>query len=97
MDEQLLRKHAEAHANAVVANDFDALLQDFTAEMHANLGGLAQAMPQPVESATVTSVDATANPAVVHIAYAGAGKEVTIRSEWSGDDRPRITGAAPTS
>jgi hypothetical protein len=95
MDEQMVRRHAEAHADAVVRGDMDALVQDFSAALQPQLPTLAQALPQPVNSAAVLSVDAASTPAVVHIKYSGVDKEVTIRSEWSGDERPVISAAAP--
>lgn len=95
MDEALIRKHVDAHADAVVRNDMAALMADFDPKILPELGSLAGAMPQPVKSSEVLSVDATSEPAVALIKYVGDDKEVTIRSEWSGADRPVITSAAP--
>ena len=91
MDEALIRKHVDAHADAVVRNDMSALMADFDPKLLPELGTLAGAMPQPVQSAEVLSVDAAASPAVALIKYVGADKEVTIRSEWSDTERPVIT------
>jgi len=95
MDEQVIRRHADAHAEAVVKGDTEALVQDFAEELRPQLRTLAQALPQPVRSATVLSVDASGDPAIVHIKYLGDDKEVTIRSEWVGSERPVIAAAAP--
>ena len=95
MTEDLVRRHAEAHADNVVKGDINALIADFSPEMLPRAGELAGAMPQTVRSAEVVSVDLTTDPVVVHIRYTGDDKVVTIRSEWTGTERPVITAAAP--
>ncbi|HUS62275.1 MAG TPA: hypothetical protein VMY34_08765 [Acidimicrobiales bacterium] len=95
MDETLIRKHVDAHADAVVRNDMTALLADFDPSLLPHVGTLAGALPQPVRSSEVLSLDASGTPAVALIKYVGDDKEITIRSEWSGDERPLITKAEP--
>ncbi len=91
MDEQSVRKHAEAHGKAVVDNDMAALMADFTEEGRANLGPVAAALPQPVQTAEIVSLEASGNATVVDIRYSNAEKSATIRSEWvDADGRPKI-------
>jgi hypothetical protein len=91
MEEALIRKHVDAHADAVVRNDMSALMADFDPKLLPELGTIAGALPQPATSAEVLSIDAAATPAVALIKYVGEDKEVTIRSEWSDAERPIIT------
>lgn len=95
MSETDLRDYAEKHADAVVRGDMPALAADFTDELRPQLATLAQALPQPVRSAEVLTVDTDVEPAVVHIKYVGDASEVTIRSEWTAGPRPVISAAAP--
>lgn len=96
MTEQTLQEFAQKHAENVVRGDIAALEADFSDELRPQIPTLAQALPHPVRSAEVLSVDAAADPGVVHVRYVGDGGEVTIRSEWTGSDRPVITAAERT-
>lgn len=95
MNQEHLRKYAEQHAAAVVRGDLASLEEDFNDDLRPQLPTLAQALPHPVRSAEVLSVDTGAVPAVVHIKYVGDDAELTIRSEWTGEPRPVISAAAP--
>ena len=95
MNHENLRKYAEQHAAAVVRGDLASVEEDFTDELRPQVPTLAQALPHPVRSAEVLSVDTGSVPAVVHIRYAGDNGELTIRSEWTGEPRPVISAAAP--
>ena len=95
MSEKHLREFAEKHADAVVRGDMTAVEADFADDLRPQLPTLAQALPHPVRSAEVLSVDADVDPGVVHIKYVGDGSELTVRSEWTHAGRPRISAASP--
>ena len=98
MDETTIRNHAQAHADAVVNGDMDAITEDFAEAMRPQIRDLARALPRPVTGAEVLQVDAGDPVSVALIRYAGESGEVTIRSEWQEEDgRPRIVQAEPAS
>ena len=94
MDEGMIRKYAEAHGDAVVKGDQQHLMADIAPEALAALGPVAAAMPNPVKSASVESVDAGGDEAVVRICYSGDDKTTTVQSRWAQKgDRPVIVAA----
>lgn len=96
MDEATARSHIEAHANAVVSGDQEALLADFSEELRPQLPQLAQALPQPVTSSEVQDIQFGAEESVSTIKYSGPDSSVTIRAEWrEAGGRPVIVHAEP--
>lgn len=96
MDDARTRKAIEAHADAVVSGDFDHVIADFTEDLRPQVPEIAKALPQPVESAEVVSVEVGDDESVAHITYSGSGQETTIRSHWRNEgDTPRIFAGEP--
>jgi hypothetical protein len=96
MDDQQTRNHINEHADAVVRGDMDAVIADFTEALRPHVPEIAQALPQPVTSADVLSIDVGETESVAMIRYAGDTDEVTIRSRWQDDGgRPVIVHAEP--
>jgi hypothetical protein len=96
MNDSNAREHIQAHADAVVRGDFDAVVADFTEELRPQVPQIAQLLPQPVESAEVVGVEVGDEAAVALIRYSGAGKDVTIRTRWQErDGRPLIVHGEP--
>jgi hypothetical protein len=98
MDDAATRSHIEAHADAVVSGDMDTVIADFTAELRPQVPQIAQALPQPVTSAEVLSLDVGEDESVATIRYVGDSSEVTIRSHWrEGERHPEIVHAEPAA
>ena len=96
MDEATAKNHIEAHADAVVSGDQQALLADFSEELRPQLPQLAQMLPQPVTSSEVKDIQFGAEESVSTITYSGADSSVTIRAEWREEGgRPVIVHAEP--
>ncbi len=96
MDEAGTRELIQQHADAVVRWDTDAITEDFAEELRPQIPQIAEALPRPVTSAEVRSVEVDDEEAVAHIHYTGEGGEVTIRSRWREvDGRPRIVAGEP--
>jgi hypothetical protein len=96
MDDQQTRQHINEHADAVVRGDMDAVIADFTEGLRPHVPEIAQALPQPVTSAEVLSIDVGDAETVAMIRYTGDTDEVTIRSRWQDEDgRPVIVHAEP--
>jgi hypothetical protein len=82
MDDAATRDHIQAHADAVVRGDMGTIVDDFSEELRPQLPQLASALPQPVTSAEVLSVEIGDPVSVAMIRYVGDTGDVTIRSQW---------------
>jgi hypothetical protein len=95
MDEAPARKHAEAHAKAVTEGDMDTVTNDFVPDLRDRVPGLAEKLPQPVESAEVEKVEVEGDHANVQIRYSNERESVAIRTRWEEHDgRPMIVDAS---
>jgi hypothetical protein len=97
MDTDQVRTHAQAHADAVIRADWDAVFGDFAPEVRQALvdAGPPPGMPERVTAAEVRRVDDAGANALVEIYYEGAESHVTVRSEWEDrDGRPMIVTVA---
>lgn len=83
MDEGTVRDRAEAHGKATVAGDLRVAGADLTKEAMAQAGDVMKAMPDPLESSEVTSVQADGDEFVAQIRYAGGGSESLVESRWA--------------
>jgi hypothetical protein len=91
MDENTVRDQAEAHGRATVAGDLDTAGKDLTKDAMAGAGAVMKAMPDPLTSSEVDSIEATDQGYMVKIRYAGNDSSITVRSRWvEQDGRPRI-------
>jgi hypothetical protein len=97
MDDASTRDHVKQHAAAVERGDMDAVVADFSEDLRPQVPQIAQALPQPVTTAEVLSVEIGDVESVALIRYAGDSDEVTIRSRWQEQaGRPVIVAAEPT-
>jgi hypothetical protein len=83
MDESTVRDRAEAHAKATVAGDLRTAGSDLTKPAMAQAGDVMKAMPDPLESSEVTSVQADGDEFVAQIRYSGGGGETLVESRWA--------------
>jgi hypothetical protein len=100
MDTGRVQQHAEAHGQAVVRGDMDAVAADFEPGLRHQVPEVAKVLPQPTTSAEVLSVEDAGDHAIVVIRYSGDQETVTIRLRWeehAGEGRPLIAQAAPIS
>jgi hypothetical protein len=91
MDQDAVRTHAQAHGDAVVANDLRQAGSDLTPEAQKQAPGVMGKLPKPVVSATVQSVEERGDEVAALIAYGGEDESVTVQSLWAErDGRPMI-------
>lgn len=96
MDDQQTRDRIQQHADAVVRGDMDAVIADFTEGLQPHVPEIAKALPQPVTSADVLSVDVGDSESIAMIRYSGDTSGVTIRSRWQEEGgRAVIVNAEP--
>lgn len=93
MDTDTVRRHAEAHAQAVVAGDFRRASEDLSDAAKSVAQDVMRQLPAPVESAKVESASAAGEQFIVNIRYVGPSGDATIESQWRDEEgRPKITG-----
>lgn len=92
VDEGQVRKHAEAHGQAVVAGDLGRAASDLTDEAKQVAPKVMKQLPRPASAADVQSVSQEGDDYVALIQYSGEDHSATVESRWSErDGRPMIT------
>ena len=98
MDEQVVREHARAVCDALVAGDIDRATQDVSNELRRNLGEVIALLPLPASEATVESVEHGGAGYNVILRLVGETEEVQIQTRWKDrDGRPTIVEASHLS
>jgi hypothetical protein len=98
MDEQELRRAAEAHAQAVVDPiDVEQITKDLIDELHPQIPVISSLLPQPITSARVVSIEVQEGHGESVIAYSSPDSTVSFRSRWEdrGAGRLQIVDSAP--
>jgi hypothetical protein len=92
MDENSVREHAEAHAQAVVQGDLGKAAADLTDEVKQSAPEVMKQLPRPATSASIEAVTAEGDEFVAHIKYSGENASATVASRWAEQSgRPMIT------
>lgn len=95
MDQQVVREHAEAHCEALLAGDFDRASVDLSNELRSNLGSMIALMPLPLTEATVESVDVGGSGIVAVLHLVGESGDMQLQTRWKErDGRPTIVEAS---
>ena len=95
MDQQMVRDAAQAHCDALLAGNIDRALDDFSRELHANIGALIGLMPLPLTEATIESVEPGGKGYVVAMQLVGEGSTVRLETRWKDrDGKPTIVEAS---
>jgi hypothetical protein len=95
MDQQVVRDHAQAHCDALLAGNIDRALEDFSRELHSNIGALIGLMPLPLTEASIESVEPGGKGYVVVMQLVGEGSTVRLETRWKDrDGKPTIVEAS---
>jgi hypothetical protein len=86
VDEVTLRERAQAHGDAVVAQDFATAGSDLTKESAATAGAVMQALPRGLTSAAIDTIEAEGDGFVVGIRYSNDSESKTVASTWADVD-----------
>ena len=90
MDAELVRRHAQAYCDALLAGNVDRAIQEFSLELHQHLGELISQIPLPVTEATVESVEVGGKGYVAILRLVGE-ETVRMQTRWKDrDGRPTI-------
>jgi hypothetical protein len=82
MNEEVVMKSAQAHAEATVAGDLKRAGSDLDRSAYGAAGEVMKQMPQDLRACEVTEVRADGGEFVASIRYDGTGT-VTVESRWA--------------
>jgi hypothetical protein len=92
MDTATIRRHAEAHADAVVAGDLRRAAEDLTDSGKADAPAVMDGLPKKIDSASVTDITRKNGESTSVTTYSGEGRDISVLSHWIDvDGRPMIT------
>jgi hypothetical protein len=98
VDDDVIREHAQALCDALVAGDIDRATEDFSPELRKNLGEILALLPLPSREATVQSVDRGGSGYDVVLRLVGETEEIVIQTRWKDrDGRPTMVEASHQS
>jgi hypothetical protein len=91
----MVRDHAQAHCDALLAGDVDRAVQDFSSELRSNLGQLIALLPLPLSEAGVESVAVGGSGYVAILLLVGESETVRLQTRWKErDGKPTIVEAS---
>jgi hypothetical protein len=95
MDEQAVREHAQAHADALLAGDIGKAAEEMSKELRSNLGPIVAMLPMPLTEATVESVHMAASGYLAVLRLVGEHETVQLETRWKErDGRPTMVEAS---
>ena len=95
MDEQAVREHAQATADALLAGDIGKASEQMSKELHSTLGQFAAMLPMPMTEASIESIESTPTGYRVVLHLAGEGDTLRLETRWKDrDGRPTIVEAS---
>ena len=98
MDDAVVREHAQALCDALVAGDVDRAITDFSDELRRNLGEVLALLPLPASEATIQSLERSGPGVNVVVRLVGENDEVEIQTRWKDrDGAPKVVEASHLS
>jgi hypothetical protein len=98
MDEEIIREHAQALCEALVAGDIDTATADFSPELRKKLGEVIGLLPLPATEATVQSAAHAGSGYDVVLRLVSEAEEVVLQTRWKDrDGRPTMIEASHQS
>jgi hypothetical protein len=95
MDEEAVRAHAQAHADALLAGDIGRAAEEMSKELQHNLGPIVAMLPMPMSEASIESIDSTPTGYKVVLHLVGEGGDLRLETRWKDrDGRPTIVEAS---
>lgn len=95
MDEQSIREHAQAYADALRAGDIGEAAKAMSPELQRNMGPVVAMLPLPLTEATVESVDMTGKAYVAVLHLVGDEGAIRLETRWKErDGQPTIVEAS---
>lgn len=98
MNEEVIREHAQALCDALVAGDIDKATTDFSPELRKHLGEVISLLPLPSTEAAVQSVAHAGSGYDVVLRLVSEAEEVLLQTRWKErDGKPTMIEASHQS
>jgi hypothetical protein len=95
MDTEVVREHAQAYCDALLAGDVDKAVEKFSAELRQHIGELISQVPLPLTEAEVESVEVAAHSVLANLRLVGANDTVKVATRWKDrDGKPTMVEAS---
>jgi hypothetical protein len=95
MDEELVRQHAQAYCDALLAGNVDQAVEELSKELHQHIGEIVSQVPLPLTEAVVESVETGGHSYVANLRLVGEGGTVKVLTRWKDrDGRPTMVEAS---
>lgn len=97
MDHTDMATYVQAHLDALLRGDIDAVAEDFAPQLRPHLPGIVATLPMPLTATENISIASDSEQTVVLNRLTGEnGVAIAMRSVWVAvDGRPRIIDGAP--
>ncbi len=95
MDEQVVREHAQATCDALLAGDIGKASEQMSKELRQNLGSIVGMLPLPLKEATVESIEMTPTGYRTVLHLVGETDSLQLETRWKDrDGTPTIVEAS---
>ncbi len=86
MDTEVIREHAQAYCDALLAGDVDKAVEEFSTELRQHIGELISQIPLPLTEATVESVEVGGKGYIANLLLVGESGSVKVLTRWKDRD-----------
>jgi hypothetical protein len=86
MDAEIVREHAQAYCDALLAGDIDKAVEQFSQELRQHIGELVSQIPLPLTEATVESVEVGGKGYIANLLLVGESGTAKVLTRWKDRD-----------
>ena len=86
MDEPIVREHAQALCDALLAGDVGRASQEMSRELQANLGPLVAMLPLPLTEARIETIDMVGTGYLALLHLVGDEGSIRLQTRWKERD-----------
>ena len=86
MDAEIVREHAQAYCDALLAGNVDRAVEELSQELHQHIGELISQIPLPLTEATVESVEVGGKGYIANLVLVGESGTVKVLTRWKDRD-----------
>lgn len=95
MDAEVVRSHAQAYCDALLAGDIERAVEELSQELHQHIGELISQIPLPLTEATVESVEVGGKGYIANLTLVGEAGTVKVLTRWKDrDGKPTLVEAS---
>jgi hypothetical protein len=86
MDTEVVREHAQAYCDALLAGDIDRAVEELSQELHQHIGEIVSQIPLPLTDATVESVEVGGKGYIANLLLVGESGTAKVLTRWKDRD-----------